>query len=115
MSHPSPQENYDTVNTYTIFLSIALSYIQQLCKSTKYNVRALDPVLLCVESHKKIANTRSNNSNFKQMCALMLTDTNYELWSIKMQTFLQLNKCWDMVENEFKESDSTIMYAMSNN
>ena len=44
----------------------------------------------------------------------MFTVTNYEFWSFKMQTFLQLNKCLDMVETEFKELDSIAMDTMSN-
>lgn len=44
----------------------------------------------------------------------MLNDKNYELWSIKMPTFLQLNKCWNMVEKEFTEPTAATLAAMTN-
>ena len=44
----------------------------------------------------------------------VLTGDNYEFWSIKMNTFLHLNKCRDMVETEFKELDANAVAAMSN-
>lgn len=58
--------------------------------------------------------TTTNTSNLRQIFGPILTDTNYEFWSIKMKTFLQLNKCWDMVETEFKEPDTNALAAMSN-
>ena len=33
---------------------------------------------------------------------------------MKMKTFLHLNKCWDMVETDFKEPDTNALAAMSN-
>ena len=54
-----------------------------------------------------MATTNSSNSKLKQIYGPMLTDTNHVFWLIKMQKFLQLNKCWDMVENEFKEPNTT--------
>ena len=44
----------------------------------------------------------------------VLTGDNYEFWSIKMKTFLQLKKCWDIVQTEFKEPDATALAAMNN-
>ena len=58
--------------------------------------------------------TSTSTSNLKQISGPVLTGTNYEFWSIKMKTFLQLNKCWDMVETEFKEPDTNALAAMSN-
>ena len=52
-----------------------------------------------------MATTSTNTSNLK-ISRPVLTNTNYEFWSIKMKAFLQLNKCWDMVETEFKEPDT---------
>ena len=50
--------------------------------------------------HTNMATT--STSNLKQISGPTLTCTNYEFWPIKMKMFLQLKKCWDMVENEFK-------------
>ena len=52
--------------------------------------------------------------NLKQIYRPVATGTNYEFCSIKMKTFLQLNKCWDMVEIEFKELDTNALATMSN-
>ena len=57
-------------------------------------------------------NTRT--SNLKQISGPVLTGTNYEFQSIKMKTFLLLNKCWDMVETKFKEPDTNALVTMSN-
>ena len=38
----------------------------------------------------------------------------YEFWSIKMKTFLYLNKFWDMVETEFKKPDTITLVTMNN-
>ena len=43
-----------------------------------------------------------------------MTSFNYEFWSIKMKTFIQLNKCWDMVETKFKEPDTNALDEMNN-
>ena len=61
-----------------------------------------------------MATTSTSTSNLKHISRHVLTGTNYEFWSIKMKTFLQLNKCWDMVETEFKELDTNALDAMSN-
>ena len=50
----------------------------------------------------------------KPISGPVLTGTNYEFWSIKMKTFLQLNKCWDMVETKFKEPEAVALAAMNN-
>ena len=60
-----------------------------------------------------MATTSTSTSNLKQVSGPILTGTNYEFWSIKMKTFLQLNKCWDMVETNFKEVDTTYMASMT--
>ena len=60
-----------------------------------------------------MATTSTNTSNLN-ISRPVLTNTNYEFWSIKMKTFLQLNKCQDMVETEFKEPDTNVLAAMSN-
>ena len=52
--------------------------------------------------------------NLRQITRPILTDTNYEFWSIKTKMFLQLNKFWDMVETESKEPDTNALAAMSN-
>ena len=44
----------------------------------------------------------------------VLTRANYEFWSIKMKTFHHLNKCWDMVETEFREADTNSLNVMNN-
>ena len=58
--------------------------------------------------------TNSSTSNLKYIIRPVLTGINYEFLSIKMKTFLELNKCWDMVETEFKELDTNSLAAMSN-
>ena len=50
----------------------------------------------------------------KPLSGPVLTGANYEFWSIKMKTFLHLNKCRDMVETKFKELYATAVSAMSN-
>ena len=54
------------------------------------------------------------NNNLKQISGPVLTGSNYEFWSIKMKMFLQLNKCWNMVETEFTEPDATALAAINN-
>ena len=56
----------------------------------------------------------ANSSSLKLISRPILTGSNYEFWSIKMKTFLQLNKCWDMVETEFKEPEAVALAAMNN-
>ena len=56
----------------------------------------------------------ASTSSLKPISEPVLTETNYEFWSIKMKTFMQLNKCWDMVETEFKEPNATTLAAMNN-
>ena len=60
-----------------------------------------------------MATTSISISNLKQISGPVLSDTNYEFWSIKMKMFLHLNKCWDMVETEFKEPDTNALATMS--
>ena len=59
-----------------------------------------------------MATTNTNNS--KKTLGPVLVGTNYDFWSIKMNTFLQFNNYWDMVETEFKEPDTNYLAAMSN-
>ena len=61
-----------------------------------------------------MATTSTSTSNLKQISRPVQTGTNYEFWSIKMKTILHLNKCWDMVEIEFKEPDTNALAAMNN-
>ena len=61
-----------------------------------------------------MATTNTSTSNLKQIYGPILTGTNYDFWSIKMTTFLQLSKCWDMFEIEFKEPDTNSLDAMNN-
>ena len=56
----------------------------------------------------------ASTSTLKSISRPVLTRANYEVWSIKMKMFLQLNKCWDMVEIEFKELDTNSLAAMNN-
>ena len=56
----------------------------------------------------------ASTSSLKPISGLVLIRTNYEFCSIKMKTFLQLNKCWDMVETEFKEPEVVALAAMNN-
>ena len=56
----------------------------------------------------------ANTSSLKPISGPVLTRANYEFWSIKMKTFLQLNKCWDMVETEFTEPEVVALAAMNN-
>ena len=56
----------------------------------------------------------ANTNSLKPISRPVLTRANYEFMSIKMKTFLQLNKCWDMVETKFKEPDATALAAMNN-
>ena len=56
----------------------------------------------------------ANTSSLKPIFGPVLTRENYEFWSIKMKTFLQLNKCWDMVEIEFTEPEAVALDAMNN-
>ena len=56
----------------------------------------------------------ASTNTLKPISRPVLTEANYEFWSIKMKTFLQLNKCWDMVEIEFKEPDATALATMNN-
>ena len=56
----------------------------------------------------------ANTSSLKSISGPVLTGANYEFWSIKMKTFLQLNKCWDMVETEFTEPEAVSLTAMNN-
>ena len=58
--------------------------------------------------------TTSTNTSNLNISRPVLTNTNYEFWSIKMKTFIHLNKCWDMVETDFKEPDTNALDAMSN-
>ena len=53
-------------------------------------------------------------NNLKQISGPVLTSANNEFWFSKMKTFLQLKKCWDMVETEFTECDATALAAMNN-
>ena len=56
----------------------------------------------------------ANTSSLKPISGPVLTGFNYEFWSIKMKIFLQLNKCWDMVETEFTEPKAVALAAMNN-
>ena len=56
----------------------------------------------------------AKTSSLKPIFGLVLTGANYEFWSIKMKTLLELNKCWDMVETEFKEPETVSMDIMNN-
>ena len=56
----------------------------------------------------------ANTSSLKSISGPVLTGANYEFLSKKMKTFLQLNKCWDMVETEFKEPETVSLAAMNN-
>ena len=56
----------------------------------------------------------ANINSLKPISRLVLTRENYEFWSIKMKKFLQLNKCWDMVETEFIEPEAVALAAMKN-
>ena len=56
----------------------------------------------------------ANTSSLKPISRPVLTGANYEFWSIKMKTFLQLNRCWDMVETEFTEPEVVALAAMNN-
>ena len=56
----------------------------------------------------------ANTSSLKPISEPVLTGSNYEFWYIKMKTFLQLNKCWDMVETELKEPEAVSLAAMNN-
>ena len=56
----------------------------------------------------------TNTCNLKQISEPVLSDTNYVFFSIKMNMSLQLNKCWDMVETEFKEPDTNALAVMNN-
>ena len=57
----------------------------------------------------------ASTSSLKLISRLVLIETNYEFWSIKMKTFLHPNKCWDMVlETEFKEIEAAALAAMNN-
>ena len=56
----------------------------------------------------------ANTSSLKPISGPVLTGSNYEFWFIKMKTFMQLNKCWDMVETEFKQPKAVALVAMNN-
>ena len=56
----------------------------------------------------------ANTSSLKPISRSVLTGANYEFWSIKMKTFLQLNKFLDMVETKFKELEAISLAAMNN-
>ena len=56
----------------------------------------------------------ASTSSLKPISKPVLIGTNYKFWSIKWKTFLQLNKCWDMVEAEFKEPEAVSLAAMNN-
>ena len=56
----------------------------------------------------------ANTSSLKPISRPVLTRANYEFWSIKMKTFMQLNKYWDMVETEFKEPKAVALATMNN-
>ena len=56
----------------------------------------------------------ANTISLKPISRPVLTEENYEIWSIKMKTFLELNKCWDMVETEFTEPEAVALAAMNN-
>ena len=56
----------------------------------------------------------ANTNSLKLISEPVLTGSNYEFWSIKMKTFLQLNKCWDMVETEFTKPEVVSLAAMNN-
>ena len=56
----------------------------------------------------------ANTSSLKPISGPVLTGANYEFCSIKMKTFLQLNKCWDMIETEFTEPEEVALTAMNN-
>ena len=56
----------------------------------------------------------ASTNTFKLISGPILTRANYEFCSIKMNTFLQLNKFWDMVETEFKELYTNSLAAMNN-
>ena len=50
----------------------------------------------------------------KYIYGLVLNATYYDFWFIKMNTFLHLNKCWDVVETQFKELETNALAAMNN-
>ena len=56
----------------------------------------------------------ANTSSLKTISGPVFTGENYEFCSIKMKTFLQLNKCWDMVKTEFAEPEAVSLAAMNN-
>ena len=56
----------------------------------------------------------ANTISLKPISGPVLTEENFELWSIKMKTFLQLNKCWDMVETRFTEPEVVALDVMNN-
>ena len=56
----------------------------------------------------------ANTISLNPISGPVLTEENFELLSIKMKTFLQLNKCWDMVETKFKEPEVVALTTMNN-
>ena len=56
----------------------------------------------------------ARTNTLKLIFGSVITGANYDFWSIKMNTFLQLNKCWDMVETNFKEPNTNAMATLSN-
>jgi hypothetical protein len=56
----------------------------------------------------------ASTSNLGKTQGPVLVGKNYEFWSLRMKTFLQVQECWEPVENGFSEPDQATLQAMTN-
>lgn len=45
----------------------------------------------------------------------ILSSNNYEMWTVKMRSFLRNLECWEAVVTKFEEPDPTDLATMTNN
>ena len=54
------------------------------------------------------------SSNLGPTQGAILLGKNYELWSLRMRSFLQAQECWEPVDLGYVEPDPTALTAMTN-
>jgi hypothetical protein len=54
------------------------------------------------------------SSNLGPTQGPILLGKNYDLWSLRMRSFLQAKECWDLVDHGYVEPDPTDLSTMTN-
>jgi hypothetical protein len=56
----------------------------------------------------------ATSSNLGPTKGPILLGKNYEFWSLRMRSFLQVQECWDPVDHGYVEPDPVDLSAMTN-